>query len=104
MVSQAVDDVGGVVAGFFLDALAFDEEGLSHMGEVQIVVEPRGGPDRARFQTSMIEGERLTEVGFTAGFEQQADIGQQGRLVVFGGEQVVGATLFDDVRVVDLGP
>jgi hypothetical protein len=39
----------------------------------------------------VIEGERLAEVGFAAGFEQQADIGQEVRLVVLGGEQVVGA-------------
>jgi hypothetical protein len=30
-------------------------------------------------------------------FEEQADIGQQGRLVVFDGEQVMGAPLFDQV-------
>ena len=47
MVSQAIDGFGRDLAGFLLDALALDSEGLSDVGEVQIVVEPGGGPDRA---------------------------------------------------------
>jgi hypothetical protein len=37
MIGQAVDDLGGVLAGLFVDALAFDEEGLSDVREVQRV-------------------------------------------------------------------
>ena len=83
MVGQTLDGFGRDLAGLLLDALALDNEGLSDVGEVEIVVEPGGGPDRARFQTPVIEGERLAEVRLAAGLEEQADVGQQGRLVVF---------------------
>jgi len=73
-----------------VDAVALDAEGLADMGEVEVVVERCGGPDAARFDAavgvlgSMLEGRCATLR------ERQAQIGEQGRLIVFDGEDVMG--------------
>ncbi len=91
MTGHAVDGLARALAGLFLNALAFDGEHLADARKVEVVVEAGGGPDRALLDATMGQGGRLAEVGLTALGEDQADIGVQGRLVVFDGEDVVGA-------------
>lgn len=35
---DAVSELAGVFSGFFLDTLAFDDEGLADVGEIQVIV------------------------------------------------------------------
>ena len=86
MVGQAIDGFGRDFAGLLLDALSLDGEGLSDVGKVPIVVEPAGGPDRARFQAPALDSQKFAEVRLVAALGNQPDVGQQSRHVVFGGE------------------
>ena len=72
---QAIDDLSGFPAGFFVDDIALDRKGLADAGEGQVVVEFGGGPDGAGLQAPVSQGEILTKVGLPAAFEEQADIG-----------------------------
>ncbi len=45
----------------------------------------------------MLGGKRLAQVRLGALLEQETDIGQEGGLIVFGGELVVSAALLDPV-------
>ncbi|MGF1612925.1 MAG: hypothetical protein ACFCVA_03175 [Gammaproteobacteria bacterium] len=67
------------------------------MRKVQRVVEAGRGPDRARLEPSVLGGKRLAQVRLGALLEQETDIGQEGGLIVFGGELVVSAALLDPV-------
>ncbi|WP_217633666.1 hypothetical protein [Thiocapsa roseopersicina] len=65
---------------------------VSTTGKIQVVVEDGGGPDRTLLDATMAQGGRLAEVGLIAPLlEEQAKIGLQVRLVVFDGEDIVGA-------------
>jgi hypothetical protein len=56
--------------------VALDGEGLADTGKLQIVVEARGGPDRAALDAAMGQDGRLTEVGLSVLLrEEQAQIG-----------------------------
>ena len=74
------------------DDRAFDDVGLADARKSEVVVEVGGGPDRALFKAAMGQGGRLAEVGLcaVAVLDDRADIRQQGRLVVFDGEDVLG--------------
>jgi hypothetical protein len=91
VVGQTVDDLGGVLAGLLVDALALDGDDLADVGEVEVVVECGGGPDGARFQAPVLQAQRFAEVRLAARGEVQADVGGQGGLMVLGDEQRVGA-------------
>ena len=51
----------GVLGGGFGGDFAFDEEGLADLGEVEVIVEFRGGPDGAAFDAAM------AKLGFSLG-------------------------------------
>ena len=63
---DAVSHFAGALATFFIEELPFDGEGLSDVGKVQVAVEFRGGPDLSGFDSPMIRGRRLNEIGFLA--------------------------------------
>ena len=97
MIGQTKGDLGGFLAGLLVDAQTFDGEDLSDVREVQVVVQRRGGPNRTRLQTPVRERNRFAEIRRTAAFEEQADVGQQSRLIGFDREQVMGTAFFDQV-------
>ena len=68
-------DLEAGLAGFLLDAFAFDEEHLSHMGEIHVLVEGAVTPNAAGFDAPMFTGAGLGEMGLAAIAEQQFDIG-----------------------------
>lgn len=67
---DAIGDLEGAFATFFDDAVAFNGEGLSHMREVEIVIELRGGPDFSDFDASMVRGGIVDELGLEAILEE----------------------------------
>jgi len=87
------DRFGRAFAGFLVGHAALDGEHLTDAGEVEIVVETGGGPDRALFDAAMGQGGRLAEVGGAAVFEDQPDRVMERRLVVLGHQDVVGLAL-----------
>lgn len=100
---DAVDDFRGASPGLFVEDVALDDEGLADTREIQVVVEFRRGPDGPALQATMDEGVLLSEVGFTSLGECHLDIGPQGGLIVFDGEQVVGVAVDDVARELALG-
>ncbi len=80
------------MAGFLVDRLAFDGKGLADVGEVEIGVEGRGGPDFPGLDPSVIavDGDG---VGCWSVAEEQGEIQQQGGLIGFDGKVVVGVSL-----------
>ena len=78
-------------------------EGVADARKSEVVVAAGGGPDRALFDAAMGQGGRLAKVGRRATLEDQADIRQQGRLVVFDGEDIVGVVFKDVVGERALG-
>lgn len=96
VVGDAIDDLGGSLAGLLLDGVPFDGEDLSDVGKVEIVVQRGGGPDGAAFDAAMLQGGWLAAVRRTARGEVQADIRAERRLIVLRDEQVMGVA-FDQV-------
>ena len=96
VVGDAIDDLGGGLAGLLLDRVPFDGEDLSDVGKVEIVVQRGGGPDGAAFDAAMLQGGWLAAVRRTARGEVQADIRAERRLIVLRDEQVMGVA-FDQV-------
>ena len=98
MAGQAVDGFGGDFAGFLVDSLALDGEGLANGGKFQIAIERGSGPNGARFEPPVHQGDGLTEVCWPAVvFEVGADVVEQSGLIVFGGEQVMGVVYIDQM-------
>ena len=93
----------GGLAGLLFGGGALDEEGLADVGEVQLAVEPGGGPDGAAFDAAVLEDGGLAEVGLGAVGEEHPEVVEQGRLVVLGGEHEVGAAGAEEVGELALG-
>ncbi len=56
----------------------------------------------ARFQAPLLQREQLTETRLVVDSEEQADVGQQDRLVVLDGERVVGSEFLDQKEYTEL--
>lgn len=96
VVGDALDDLGGGLAGLLLERVPFDGEDLSDVGKVEVVVQRGGGPDGAAFDPAMLQGGWLAAVRRTARGEVPADIRAERRLMVLRDEQVMGVA-FDQV-------
>jgi hypothetical protein len=90
---EAVGDLVGAFGGFLIDGFAFDDEGLTDVGEVEIAVEFNGCPDLTGFDAAVVRRGELDEVGLLAIFEVQGDVLFEGRLVGFDREVVMGGPL-----------
>ena len=98
--STAGDAVGDLLRAFaclFFCEMPLDEEGLSHVGEIEVMVELVCGPDLADFDSAMVRGAIMDEVGVLAVLEIQLDILKECGLVCFDGEVIMGLTLPDQV-------
>ena len=93
---EAIGGFAGTFAGFLVDRLAFDDEGLPDVGEVEIGIEGRGGPDFSDLDPSVIavDGDG---VGCWSAAEEQGEIQQQGGLIGFDGKVVVGVSLHHQI-------
>ncbi|MBK1722159.1 hypothetical protein CKO23_07820 [Thiocystis violacea] len=96
VIGDTVDRLDGDLAGLLLNGVSLNGEDLTDLGEVEIGVEGRGGPNGTAFDAPVLEGEWFTKIRLAAVGEVQADIGGQRRLVILGGEEVVRTT-FDQI-------
>lgn len=94
---DAVGELCRSFPGCFFDALAFDGEGLSDVGEVEVVVQRCGDPDPAVLDTSVFEGGLVNEIRLLSMLEMQGDILKELGLVGFDGEVVVCLPVLDQV-------
>lgn len=94
---DAVGNIQRDLARFLLYAVTFDDECLSNMREVEVVIEFRGCPDLSGFDSSVIRGRILNEVRLLPIPEVQLKILQNSALVSFDGEMVVGLSLRDQI-------
>jgi len=90
---DAVGEVVGVLSGLFFNRFSLNQEGLLHVGEVEVGVEIGGGPDFSSFDPAMIGGIISNEVGLLSILEIQLDILEEGGLIAFDGEVVMGLTI-----------
>ena len=84
-------------AGFFVSGFPLDHESLSHMREIQIVVEFGCYPYFANFYPSVIRGITLNEIRVLGVFKIKCDIFKKCGLVVFDGEVVIRMALANQV-------
>ena len=77
--------------------MSLDDEGLSNVGEVQVVVELGGSPDLSDFNSSMVWGRMLNEIRLLAVLEPQGDVFENAALVSFNGEMIMGMTLGNQI-------
>ena len=94
---DTVRDFDGLFAGLFLYGVPFDDESLSDMGKIEILVEFVCGPDLADFDPAMIRGCIINEIRPLALQEVQFDVLKECGLVPFDGEVIMGLTLQDQV-------
>jgi len=85
-----ISDVVGDLAGPLFNRFPLDQEGLLHVGEVEIVVEFSGGPDFSSFNPAMIRGIIRNEIRLLAILEIQFDIFKECGLVAFDREVLMG--------------
>lgn len=94
---DAIGNLTGAFSGFLIDAVTFDDESLSDVWKVQVVIELGGDPDFAGFDPAMIRGRMIDEIWLLSVPEVEFDICKEGGLVCFDGEMIVGVTLLDQV-------
>lgn len=87
--AQAQRDFKAAAPRLLFDHLALDAKDLAHVREGDVVVEPLGAPNAARFDATMIRGRDLDMVGGPALCEQGVDVFLQRGLVALDGEVVV---------------
>lgn len=92
---DAISDFTRGFASLFLCRVPLDEEGLSDVGKVKVVVEFRGGPDFSGFDSSMVRGRVLNEIRLLPILEPQSEVFENSVLVSLNGEVIVGMTLRD---------
>lgn len=78
------------VARFFRHHASFDEEGLCHCGEVKVVIERVGHPDRACFNAAVTDRGR-GEIGGAACLKLLLKVAQQRALIALDGKVIVSA-------------
>jgi len=83
-------------AGFLVDALSFNDEGLADMREIQIAIESRRRPYFAGFNATVIAGRNVNMFGCLPVFKEQLNILLKQSLIGFDGKMIVGFT-FDDI-------
>lgn len=59
LAGDAVDSLASIIAGLFIRTMPLDYECLSHMGEVEVIVEFGGDPGFAGLNACMIEDSRI---------------------------------------------
>jgi len=89
----AISDFTGGFAGFFICGLALDNESLSDVREVEIVVEFGCGPYFSDFNPAVIRGIILDEIGIVSIFKIKCDILKKSGLVVLDGKVVMSMAI-----------
>src|SRR5689334_14559989 len=87
----------GAFPGLLVDGFPFDEEGLSDMGKVEVVVEFGRSPDLAGFDPAMVGRGDFDEVRLCSIVEEQDEILIQGGLVAFHRKMVMRLAFVDEV-------
>jgi hypothetical protein len=94
---ETVGEFDAALAGLFVEALALDDEGLPDMGEVEVPVEGRGGPDPAGFDPAVVRRRGLDEIGLLALLEGADEVVQQEGVVRFDGDMLRRGSGLDQV-------
>jgi len=94
---DAVSDFGRFFASLFLCRVALDEEGLSDVRKVKVVIEFSGGPDLSDFDSSMVRGRILNEIRLLAVLEPQREVFENPALISLNCEMIMGMTLLDQI-------
>lgn len=97
LAGDPVCDVVRFLAGLFFDRIPFDDESLADVREIEVGVELGGGPDFSCVDSAMLEWSVVDMVGFLAILEEELEIFEEGGLVAFDGEEVVGLTFLDQI-------
>lgn len=90
-------EFSGILAGLFVDPMAFDDKCLFDMRKVQVFVEFGSDPDFAGFNSSMIRWVNSDIIGFLTILKEHLDIVEERGLIAFGGEMIVSLPGFDQI-------
>lgn len=93
---DAVSELARECAGFLLQDLPLDEEGLVDLGEVEVAVEGFADPDGAGLDAPVARG-GLREVRAGAGLKIALEVGQERRSIALDAEVVVSAAAVDEL-------
>lgn len=94
---DAISDFTGVFAGLFVCCLPLDHKRLSHMREIEIVVELGGCPYFSDLDPAVIRGIALNKIRIFCILEMECDIFKEAGLVVFDGEVIMGVTILNQI-------
>jgi len=94
---DAISDFTRADAAFFLYRVPFDDEDLSNMREVKVIVKVGAGPDLSDFNSSMVRRRMLYKIWLLPVLEQQGDIFENAALVSFDGEMIMGMTFRNQI-------
>ena len=94
---NAISNFARALSSLLLYSMSFNEEDLSNMRKVKVVVKLGAGPDLSGFDSSMIGGRMLNKIRFLPVLEQQGDIFENAALVSFDGEMIMGMTFRNQV-------
>ena len=90
---DAVCNFTGIFSAFFIGGLPLDEEGLSNVRKVEVVVEFVRDPYFASFDPAVIRGIALDKIRILPIFEIERDVFKKTGLIVFDGEVVMSVTI-----------
>jgi len=90
---DAVCNFTGILSAFFIGGLPLDEESLSNVRKVEIVVEFVCDPYFASFDPAVIRGIALDKIRILPIFEIERDVFKKTGLVVLDGEVVMSVTI-----------
>ena len=86
---NAIGKFDRALACFLVDALAFDQEGLADVGEVEVIVQCGGRPDPSSLDASVRNGRAVNEIRVLSILEMEDDVVQEIGLVAFDGEVIM---------------
>src|SRR5512139_3100457 len=82
---NAISNFARALAGLLFYSMSFNEEDLSNMRKVKIVIKLGADPDLSGFDSSMVRGSVLNKIRFLPVLKQQRNIIENAALISFDG-------------------
>jgi len=90
---NAIGEITGSFAGLFLYGMSFDDERLSNVRKIEVVIEFGCGPDLSGFDSPMVRRIKSNEIGLLTVLKVQLNVLKESELVSFDGEVIMGLTI-----------
>jgi len=97
LAGDAICCFAGLLAGFLICAVTFNDKSLSNMREVQIIAELVGSPYFADFNSSMVRWSNLNIIWLLPILKEELDLFKKRGLISFYGKVIVCLPCFDQI-------